>query len=312
MTTTTPNQTPPNPTSHSLTAPVPVTPEAVGTLRFREAFDALKDDLARIREDDFIAINIDIPSAVITILGSAPTIAQYRDSAARLPDYDISAFDKITMYALAAGFAHTQSLAASKAIEPVQALVDELVKTRATFVSDVSALAQRSLLDGTRLSQLQGGVGHKNLAFDVMITTGIMRDHWAAIEGKTAVTLAELDHAEQVADRLATAVGLRERGSNAPTLADDARNRAFTLLINAYEEIRRGLGFLRSKQGDADEIAPSLYAGRGPVKKKAAEDPTAPAPTAPVVVAPAPAPTNGTINPSKAPGMPGNDHFGRG
>jgi hypothetical protein len=36
--------------------------------------------------------------------------------------------------------------------------------------------------------------------------------------------------------------------------------RAYTLLVSAYDEVRRALSFVRRAQDDVDEIAPSLYA----------------------------------------------------
>ena len=59
------------------------------------------------------------------------------------------------------------------------------------------------------------------------------------------------------------AAGLREQG---PAVVQDVariRDQAFTLMMRAYDEVRRAVTFLRWQQGDADTIAPSLYAGRG-------------------------------------------------
>ena len=43
-------------------------------------------------------------------------------------------------------------------------------------------------------------------------------------------------------------------------LALGRRQRVFTLLARAYDQLRRHLSFLRWSEGDVDEIAPSLYA----------------------------------------------------
>ena len=40
------------------------------------------------------------------------------------------------------------------------------------------------------------------------------------------------------------------------------RDRAYTLVVETYDEIRRALNYVRWAEDDADEIAPSLYAGR--------------------------------------------------
>ena len=60
--------------------------------------------------------------------------------------------------------------------------------------------------------------------------------------------------------------------------AGDIRQRLFTLFVNAYDQARRAVGYLRWNEGDADQIAPSLYAGRSNGRRKADQpDPPTPA-----------------------------------
>ncbi len=47
------------------------------------------------------------------------------------------------------------------------------------------------------------------------------------------------------------------------------RQKAFTLLAQHYEEVRAAVAFVRCHEGDVDEYAPSLYAGRGNGNRKA-------------------------------------------
>ena len=78
----------------------------------------------------------------------------------------------------------------------------------------------------------------------------------------------ELDQIEDLADKLVTAVGAREQAPQLTAEAIRDRQAAFTLFINAYDEVRSVIGFLRRKQGDVDTIAPSLFIGRAVAKKK--------------------------------------------
>ena len=142
-----------------------------------------------------------------------------------------------------------------------------------------------------------------------------MRDNWPAISGKTAIEMTEVDQAEALGERLITAIGLRDQGPE--LLAESAENRqkAFTLFVNAYDQIRRVVSFLRWDQDDVDQIAPSLYAGRTTGRRKGTDtNPTAPAaPGAPVTpVAPnastaASTPSNGS--PAVAVGHPQSSPF---
>jgi len=63
--------------------------------------------------------------------------------------------------------------------------------------------------------------------------------------------------------------------------ASEARLRAFTRLIRVYEGARRAVGYLRAPEGDADTIAPSLYAGRPRRRPKDASTSTPAEPQAP-------------------------------
>jgi hypothetical protein len=59
------------------------------------------------------------------------------------------------------------------------------------------------------LKDLKGPLGYKNQAFDLLTLLTMGREAWPRIQGKTAVTSAELDEAETLADQLLTAVGER-------------------------------------------------------------------------------------------------------
>lgn len=95
-----------------------------------------------------------------------------------------------------------------------------------------------------------------------------------------------------------TTLGEREQGASRVPAAE-LRLRALTDLVRRYDEIRRMVSYLRWNEGDADDIAPSLYARR-PGRK--AQDDTQSTPVAPV--------TNGTtpaapvVLPNGAPASP--------
>ena len=72
---------------------------------------------------------------------------------------------------------------------------------------------------------------------------------------------AALERATQLA------VALRRKSeadvaTSALAEATDLRSRAFTRFIVAYTEVRRAVAYLRAHEGDAESIAPRLYAGR--------------------------------------------------
>jgi len=147
--------------------------------------------------------------------------------------------------------------------------------------------------------------------------TQVYRTNWQAIQGTTCRTLARLGRAEALCSRMTTLFGLRQLGADGVAEATDLRNRAFTYLVTRYDEVRRGVAFLRWGRGGADRIAPSLYAStRGkPKKSAAAQQPAQPVvvgpngPFVPTTGAATTTPSNGRSLEPKLPGMPGGSPF---
>jgi len=131
------------------------------------------------------------------------------------------------------------------------------------------------------------------------------------------ITMAELDQAEDLSERLLHAVAMRENQSNALAEAIQKRLQVFTLLVNAYDQARRAIAFLRWQEGDLEEIAPSLYAGRGRKKDEPAQpvpppatpaNPAAPPPTSAVPTLVGSAPIQATA-PEVSAGVPQDNPF---
>jgi hypothetical protein len=276
--------------------------------RFRDAYDRLSVEIKAVEHDDLVPINVDVPTAITTVLGAMPEINALRPRIEKeLPAFDLGRFDKMEDYTLAIGHAQAMYLAASAPSEQLPELAEQAMKTRDQLLSDATALSNRGFVDGKKLGELKGGNGYRNIAFDVFALVAMLREKWSVVQSKTALSAAELDSAEQLADRVITAVGQREQAPAVIGAAADNRVRAFTLFVTAYDQIRRAVSFLRWREGDADTIAPSLYAGRGSRKKSTDEQPSTPAP------APAPAPTT-PVAPAPAVdgapvGLPGSNPF---
>jgi hypothetical protein len=269
------------------------------------AYEQVLPELAGVADEALVPINVDIMLAVTTVLGALPEIRQFRsDLVSKLPAFDIARFDKLELYARAAGHAHALHLQLS-ALPDVTPLVEAAEALRELLVSDASALGRRGLIDAQVLSSLKGPVGHRNLAFDLSALSSVLRASWSRIEGKSAIALEELDRARLLADQLLTVVGLREQGPASPSASAIHRQRAFTLLVQSYNEARRALGYLRWDEDDLEAIAPSLYGQQRPSRRRSSE----PAPTVAPQTASAAAPSNGARAAASSTGLPGESPF---
>jgi hypothetical protein len=241
--------------------------------RFREAFERLTCEIQAVENDDLVPINLDVPSVVATVLGVSAKIRGFHDDIVKhLPSFDIDRFDRLESYALALGHAQTEYQTATEPPASLVELAAKVSRIRGILLSDINTLVARELLPESVLKDVKGGTGHKNFAFDVFALSNLYKHHWDKISPYTAIKREELDEAEREADALTTAVGEREQSP--AVLAQVVRDRqaAFTLLVILYDEIRTAFAYLRRRQGDADSIAPSLYAGRAVAKKKPTED----------------------------------------
>lgn len=281
-------------------------PETIA-LRYRGALEECSEEIASVADEDLVDVKADIPFVVMRCVGAAPRIRALRDEIVEaIPRFDTRCVDKLEIYALAAGQAQADLAATAAPPEVIEAKVSRLSELRQTFTSDAAALARRGRIDGSKLKELRGTTGHLNILFDVLTLTSLFRANWAVVDEASDVQLSELEEAEALATEVTRALGAREMGPSATSAARKTRDRAWTLLVMRYDEARDAIVYVRRKHGDAEEIAPSIYAGRATSRAKAAEGntaPTAPSPVAPAPVAPAQAPVGR--------GLPGEDPFSK-
>jgi hypothetical protein len=241
------------------------------TPRFRDAYAQREEEMNAIPEDEVVVPNVEIPVAVTTVIGAAPKIRATRPHFTKhLTTFPMNRFDNLESYALALGHAHILHLAASAPAEAMPELVSECQAVRETLLINAQVAAHHGLIDGLRLRELRGTNGHRHTAFDLFLLSQLLRENWPKLEGKTLLKADDLNTAESLADRLATAVGTREQTSVAASATAATRDRAFTLFIKAYTEVRRAVLYLYPNDGE--EIAPTLYTGRGPTKKRPEQD----------------------------------------
>lgn len=231
--------------------------------RAEAAYANLLPEIQALADDELIPINIDVPTAVTTVLGSLPEIRALRqelDDALRR--FDFERFDRLEEYALALYQAHVLWRIASVPKATITALADELSRARDMLLLQTTALAAHGLIDGDRLKDCKKLTGYKPVASDVATIVEVLRHCWPALENKTPLTLAQLDELATKAVHLLAAIGLKEQAPRTTGGAALIRQKAFTVFVRSYEETRQAVLFVRSKAGDADSIAPSLYAGR--------------------------------------------------
>lgn len=263
-------------------------PTSDSPTRFREAFEATAHERDALDADELVHVNVDVLGAVATVNAALPGLEALRPGIAEaLPTFDLARLDRLHAYAWALQHAQGRFVAQGRMAQPLEQLVERGVALRETLVTDVTSLTHRRMIDATRLESLRGGKGYRNLAFDLQVLALVLNEHWGAIAARSSITRDEIAEAERLGAELSDSIDSRHRPQAVGTAAKADRARAYTLFVRAYDEVRRAVAFLRWHEGDADTLAPSLFAGRRPKAKQAPEEEAPPAADEPT---PAPAP----------------------
>ena len=240
------------------------------------AYEATLPEITALPDSETLAVNIDPVVAATIVLGLLPELRALRPQIEKqLPLFDLQRFDRLKQYALAFTHAHGLYRGAQVPKGEIVALAAELSAIRDRLLADAMSLANNGFLDGSRLKDCKQVPGYRALASDIFTIVPLFKEHWATIEGKTPVTRAALADANSRAVDLMGIVGLREQGPYIASEVTVRRNKAFTLFLRTYEDARHAVEYLRRNEGDAAQIAPSLYAGRGgrPRKEANSEQP---------------------------------------
>jgi hypothetical protein len=283
--------------------------------RLREALERVRPEMAALDESKLSPINVDIQTATATVRGSLAEIQQMRPRiVAEVPSFDIAHLDNLETYALAVLHANALHLVSTSPPEALVGLAEEGTKIRSTLLSDATALVNRGIINGASIEKLKGTTGYRNLSSDLLSLSTLLRNYWNVISSKSCVTEAEIDQAEVVAVRINEAYGIHEQGPAALATYALQRQQAYTLFVNAYDQVRRVISFLRWDKGDAENIAPSLYSGRTATKKKPsseAEGKPETVPTPAVTTAPLTntTPTSRGTTETPGVGLPGANPF---
>ncbi|AKV04356.1 hypothetical protein AKJ09_11019 [Labilithrix luteola] len=285
------------------------------TLEFRAAYEATAAARAALSPEVLVQVNLDPREVARSVFAVIPGISPLRARLAMLPEFDMNNVDKLVTYANGLGYAQTLFDTTSAPQEEQQKYLEEATRRREVLLADAQALAKHELIGAKQLDELKGSTGYANVAADLGILVRIFRASWDRIASKTAVTPEDLDKAEGLSEYLLRSTAQRAKHPDVLAAAAEDRQRAFTLVLRAYDEVRRGISYLRWHEEDVEKIVPSLWTGRG---GRRAPDQTTPNPAAPNATpanpVPAPlqtAPTGPTTAPAPKPGvgMPGSSPY---
>lgn len=239
------------------------------------ALDAVMPLLLAIAEEDILTLRLDPQQAVLTAVGSTSSVLVHEPAlVACFGAERAQAIHRTVPLARAFEAADARFVAgAGVDLEPLAA---EVAAARAGLVLAAEALIQRKALPKKALAKLIGGNAYPDRITDVRVLVALLRGRWADVAPHTKLTAAELDAAQALADAFSVALGEREQAAERESEAARLRARAWTAFFRNWETVRKMVHYLRWHQGDADAIAPSLYAGRRRARTEVPSQPESP------------------------------------
>jgi hypothetical protein len=218
-------------------------------------------EMMALAEAELKRVNLDIPKAVPIALKTRVEVMPLRSKIIeKCQTFDVKYLDRLEDYAWAARESHTRVQVTSKRVDDgLAALLADAVELRDSLRADVDALCRHGKIDRNTMRSYTGLNGFGNVASDLRVLHTILRDHLPAILGKWLGDEADLERAGKLAIRITRLSGPHEQRAAASTGALEMRRRAFTLFARAYDEVRCVVSYIRWRQEDADELAPSLY-----------------------------------------------------
>lgn len=259
--------------------PAPTPPPAPSSTEFADAARAVEAEAEALPEDALLVVNLDIAAVVPVAHAAVPGLLVLRPALVRLPFFDQASVDKLPLYTDATWHAHGRVQRAASSVPPAGPVMEQAQRCQSSLDKlrlHAAPLIEAGLLRAEVMSTLHKNPTYAQLALDTSSVVEALRGAWAELHGRTALRAEDLDAAALAASQLVHGLAERERAERVVTEAQAARQRCFTLFVRAYEEARRGVSFLRWREGDADEIVPSLYAVRRRASDAKSEGPAAP------------------------------------
>jgi hypothetical protein len=256
--------------------------------RHEAAYQACLAEMQSLPKGRIQEVNLDVMAAVRTAMAAKTRLSELRSVvASSLNDFDLTHWDKLQTYTMALRQAHTAWAIAMKSPAVPRPLVETAKHHFEVLFSVVTVLVSRGLVDASILKNAKKRRGRFRYAFGLLVLVEALRQAWPQVADRTGLTEAELLAAELAGERLVTGISRKNEPVRQGLHLAEMRDRAFTLFVNAYGQVRRAVQYVRWEKNDADAFAPSLYRRRHPRKAKArakldAQSAQAPQPADPV------------------------------
>lgn len=231
----------------------------------KAAFESLIPRYKTMAPESLATLNADAARAAIAALGVAARANEsellVRFKSLPNKEFDAALVEQLPTIAWACWYAATEEQK-NRALATDAKLPAELVQKAIAMEARMQACCEYHLNDhpevGPFLAMLRAGTGHQDLASDLLGYAGVYRDHWDALSSdKKHFRASDADDAVKLAEEMLALLGARL--SPEARLAADHLTRAWTLLLDTYEEVASTGRWLLRHDPQANKVFPSLF-----------------------------------------------------
>jgi hypothetical protein len=228
----------------------------------KSAFESMRAEMDALAEGELITMNFECDSAAHVARTAADAVLAQRDELSKLlPNWNFERYDSVQRYAMGAAYANSIHLVAQTTLS-LDDQQREIQKCCDDMLAIAKVLVRRKRVSQAEHDEIAGGTGLRDSIRDARVLARILRANpWVFANGEL-ITLDEIARAEKLADEIEDVLVERDRLAQTTATTSQTgrdRQRAFTPLFNAWNDVRRTISFLRWNERDADTIAPSLY-----------------------------------------------------
>jgi hypothetical protein len=227
-----------------------------------EAYARVLPEAMALPEAQIRALNVDVQKIVLIAMSALKRLPAVEAELRALSWFPTEQLDRVADYTLALYSAHIRYCFTSRPAEKVPELNEAAVMWREILLTEARSLVARKHLQGEQLKKLVSNHGYRRVARDLAGLAQIFKDNWERIKNDTGLKDTHVAEADKLAFKLTYAISKRVFSPEQISAARDIRARIFTLLYRAYEQLRRGVQYLRWQGDIAEKMIPSLYSGR--------------------------------------------------
>jgi hypothetical protein len=220
--------------------------------------------LAAVDRERFHPGNLDVAQAASVVLGHLESMEQLRGAIeATFRSFEFAHLDNLRDYAIAVKYLVNAEDNARATVDPgASAALAEGRAFREKIAATAEMFAKHDIFDAAVVASIEAlPRGYDGTSNAIIRYCALFVEHRAEVEGKMIHSMQSIEEWREKAVSLG-ALGASP-SSKTPEELRDLRRRAVTLFMNAYQEVRWAIEYVRRHERDATDFAPVLSNNRG-------------------------------------------------